>query len=68
MYFYSFGVFGGTTTETPIDTYTAWTDGVDTFRLDVRSGYLFLDQTITSTGWSGVLGIDWAPVTINKFS
>jgi len=66
MYWLSFGIFGGTTTETPVDTAVYWDDGITYFRLDIRSGYLFLDQAITVTGFSGVLGIDWAPIWREK--
>jgi len=43
------------TTEDTIE----WDDGVDYFRLQVRGGYLNLDQTITPTGFSGTQGVDW---------
>ena len=65
MYWLSFGIFGSSDTTT--DTSVAWDDGVDFFRLDVRSGALFLDQTITVTGFEGVLGIDWAPIWMKKY-
>ena len=60
MYWLSFGIFGSS--EVPVDTAVEWDDGVSYFRLDVRSGHLFLDQTITGTGFDGVLGIDWGPI------
>ena len=34
-------------------------DGTDTFRYAVRSDNMFLDQTVTSLGFSGVENIDW---------
>jgi len=34
-------------------------DGTDTFRYQVRSGVLYLDQEITATGFDGVEGTDW---------
>jgi len=64
MYWLSFGIFGSS--DIAEDLFVEWTDGVDTFRLDVRSGYLFLDQTITATGWYGELGLDWAPITMDQ--
>lgn len=39
-----------------------YTDGVSTFRLNVRSGIehvLYIDQEITDTGFSGDQGTDW---------
>ena len=65
MFWLSFGIFGSSDVAT--DTSVIWTDSVDTFRLDVRSGHLFLDQTITALGFAGVLGIDWAPVKMWKY-
>jgi len=60
MYWLSFGIFGGGGTAT--DTSTIWTDGVSTFRLDVRSGHLFLDQAFTPLGFDGIIITDWGPV------
>lgn len=67
MYWLSFGIFGGGSTATPVDTSVYWTDGTSIFRLNVRSGRLFLDQAITVLGFDGVLGIDWAPVFAEKY-
>lgn len=67
MYWLSFGIFGGVTTATPVDTSIEWTDGVDIFRLNVRSGHLFLDEAITATSFSGVLGVDWAPIWMKSY-
>ena len=35
------------------------TDGIDTFRLAVRGGKLYLDQTMSLTGFGGSKGIDY---------
>lgn len=59
MYWLSFGMFGGPEVA---EASIVFTDGVDVFRLDVRSGHLFLDQALTPTGFNGVLGIDWGPI------
>lgn len=67
MYWLSFGIFAGSSTATPVDTSLYWDDGVSYFRLNVRSGRLFLDQAITPTGFDGVLGIDWAPIFAEKY-
>ena len=42
--------------------YDVYTDGVSTFRHQVRDGYFCLDQTITATGFSGVENTDWANI------
>ena len=67
MYWLSFGTFGGSGTQSSVDTSKYWSDGVSIFRKDVRSGYLFLDQAITELGFDGVLGIDWSPITMEKY-
>ncbi len=36
-----------------------WDDGISYFRLQVRGGYLYLDQTMSATGFSGIEGNDW---------
>lgn len=46
--------------------YVTYTDGVDTFRQGVRSGYFVLDQTITATGFAGVEDTDWANIRAEK--
>jgi len=46
--------------------YEAWDDGVSYFRLQVRSSGLFLDQTITPTGFSGSMGTDWNPIWFKR--
>jgi hypothetical protein len=46
--------------------YLTLTDGVDTFRIMVRSGYFCLDQTITPTGFAGVEDTDWANISAQQ--
>lgn len=54
------------TTIAPITPTLELTDGVDTFRLNVRSGELNLDQTITPLGFVGSEPGDWD--TINTWA
>ncbi len=41
-----------------------WTDGVDTFRLNIRSDELYLDQVLSDTGFSGSSPGDWDSIWI----
>jgi len=36
-----------------------WDDGVDYFRLQIRSGVLYLDERLTPLGWDGIEDTDW---------
>lgn len=45
-----------------------WTDGFSYFRIQVRSGSLFLDQTRTGTGFDGDEGYDWDSIWSKKLS
>ncbi len=37
----------------------AWTDGTTTFRYRTVAGVLYLDKTLTATGFAGIEDIDW---------
>jgi len=51
-----------TTTTLPLGDTVLWDDGVDYFRLQVRDDVLFLDQTITPTGFEGDEDTDWGNI------
>ena len=64
MYFHSFGIFGSSVVVSVSET---WTDGVSTFRLQVRSIYLNLDQIMTAIGFEGgVQETDWDVIRSTK--
>jgi hypothetical protein len=46
----------------PVGDTVLWDDGVDYFRLQVRDDVLFLDQTITPTGFAGDEDTDWGNI------
>ena len=58
MYIFSFGTLNEAAPSTA-SREEAWDDGTSYFRLYVRYGRLYLDQTITALGFNGNRGTDW---------